>query len=161
MLSLAVLVDVSARTDLHCHCTEHGLFHQLFKYIDKLSYRYNMISHQHTQAPVKPINPSQVPPMRSCWLYPTSMLMSPRNFAKYVYIIVCHDSSAASFLSTTSPLPFPSLDLQARCLALDAANDLLRSVLGNDLVVVQHLKLLSSVAAHEVHDGLGTTGVLV
>lgn len=53
------------------------------------------------------------------------------------------------------------LQLEAGGLALDAANDLLGSVLGNDLVVVKHLKLLGGVTAHEVHDGLGTTGVLV
>lgn len=53
------------------------------------------------------------------------------------------------------------LKLQRHLLALDTANDLLRRVLGDNLVVVQHLELLSSVPAHEVHDSLGTTGVLV
>jgi hypothetical protein len=52
------------------------------------------------------------------------------------------------------------LDLQCDLLSLDASYHLLRCILGNDLIVVQHLKLLCSVPAHEVHDGLGTTRVL-
>lgn len=54
-----------------------------------------------------------------------------------------------------------NLQLQSRLLALYAANDLLGRILGDDLVVVQHLKLLGGVAAHEVHDSLGTAGVLL
>ena len=67
-------------------------------------------------------------------------------------------SSIFSFLYRSCLL---LLDLEARRLALDTANHLLRRVLGDDLVVVQHLELLGGVTAHEVHDGLGATGVLV
>ncbi len=35
------------------------------------------------------------------------------------------------------------------------------AVLGDDLVVVEHLKLLGSVTADEVEQGLGSTGMLV
>lgn len=55
----------------------------------------------------------------------------------------------------------PFLDLQSDLLSLDAANDLARGILGNDLVVVQHLKLLSGVTAHEVENGVDATGVLL
>lgn len=58
-------------------------------------------------------------------------------------------------------LHLPSLNLQSDLLSLDAANDLARGILGNDLVVVQHLKLLSGVTAHEVEDGVDATGVLL
>lgn len=56
---------------------------------------------------------------------------------------------------------FDFLNLKRRGLALDTANDLLRSVLGDNLIVVKHLKLLSGITAHEVHDSLGTTRVLI
>ncbi|KAI6760657.1 hypothetical protein HG530_009517 [Fusarium avenaceum] len=54
-----------------------------------------------------------------------------------------------------------ALWLQSNLLALNATNDLLRRILGNDLIVMQHLELLSRVAAHEVQDGLYTTRVLI
>lgn len=53
------------------------------------------------------------------------------------------------------------LNLKGRGLALDTANDLLGSVLGDNLIVVKHLKFLSGVTAHKVHDSLGTTRVLI
>ena len=56
---------------------------------------------------------------------------------------------------------FESLDLESDLLALDAAYYLLRRVLGDDLIVVEHLELFSGVAAHEVHDGLWPARVLV
>lgn len=55
----------------------------------------------------------------------------------------------------------PFLDLQSDLLSLDAANDLAGGILGNDLIVVQHLKLLSGVTAHEVENGVDATGVLL
>lgn len=53
------------------------------------------------------------------------------------------------------------LDLQRRLHALYPADDLVRCVLGDDLVVVQHLKLLRRVAAHKVHNRLRAARVLV
>lgn len=54
-----------------------------------------------------------------------------------------------------------SLDLKSDLLALDSPDDLLRGILGDDLIIVKHLELLGGVTAHEVEDGLGATGVLI
>jgi hypothetical protein len=59
------------------------------------------------------------------------------------------------------PSSSPNLELQARRLALYAANDLAGSVLGDDLVVVQHFEFLCGITTHEVHECLGSTWVLV
>ncbi|KAH6609442.1 hypothetical protein Trco_002788 [Trichoderma cornu-damae] len=59
---------------------------------------------------------------------------------------------------------FPSVSApraHSDLLALDAANDLAGGVLGYDLVVVQHLKLLGGVAPHEVENGVDAAGVLL
>lgn len=53
------------------------------------------------------------------------------------------------------------LKLEGDLLSLDAANNLARGVLGDDLVVVQHGKLLGGITAHEVQDGVDTAGVLL
>lgn len=56
---------------------------------------------------------------------------------------------------------FCFLELEGDLLSLDAANDLAGGVLGDDLVVVQHGKLLGGITAHEVQDGVDTAGVLL
>lgn len=56
---------------------------------------------------------------------------------------------------------YAHLNLEGNLLALDTADDLARGVLGDDLVVVQHLKLLSGIAAHEVENSLDTAGVVL
>lgn len=44
---------------------------------------------------------------------------------------------------------------------LHPSDHLLRSILGNDLIIVKHLKLLRGITTHEVKDSLRTTGVLI
>jgi len=53
------------------------------------------------------------------------------------------------------------LDFQCNLLALDPPDDLLRRILGNDLIIMEHLKLLSGITAHEVEQRLRAAGVLV
>lgn len=69
--------------------------------------------------------------------------------------------SLAKRVGTTPSSQNETLQLQSDLLALDTANHLLWSVLRDNLVVVEHLELLSGITAHEVEDGLNATGVLL
>lgn len=53
------------------------------------------------------------------------------------------------------------LQLKAGGLARYAADDNVRGILGDDLVVVEHGEFLSGITAHEIEQGVGTTRVLV
>lgn len=55
----------------------------------------------------------------------------------------------------------PALDLKRNLLSLNPSNHLFWCVLWNNLIVVQHLKLLGRITAHEVHDGLWSTWMLL
>lgn len=65
-------------------------------------------------------------------------------------------TGTAAIFSVSSHLVF-----QTDLLALDAADHDISSVLGDNLIVVEHLKLLASVLTHMGEEGLRTTGVLI
>lgn len=61
-----------------------------------------------------------------------------------------HDRTVCNVTNSEAVrLPFrPHLVFQGYLLALNTANDDIGSILGNDLVVVQHLKFLRCISAH-------------
>jgi hypothetical protein len=65
-----------------------------------------------------------------------------------------HPESSPDVKATT-------LDLERWRLALNTSNNLTGSILGDDFIIVQHLKLLSCISTHEVHESLRSTWVLV